>query len=256
MNRKIVKTNWDDMSQAYEDFTNDKDSYSLAIEWPSIKEIMPDIKGKKILDLGCGSGRFSFIFEEFSPKKILGVDLSSSMLAIAKLEAEKLNSDIEFQQNDIEDFLLSDEQFYDFIFSSTTFHYIRDLESLFKSISLSLSDNGTCIVSFIHPVYSAHYPLSNGNRFPTDEDWKIQYLDTSERSYVQPWIEYNHKIENFLSTSYHHTFSDYCNAILKSGLKIEEIREPLPPTEWKENFPNKYNGCMRKPTFMILKLSK
>ncbi|MBI9011603.1 MAG: class I SAM-dependent methyltransferase [Clostridiales bacterium] len=255
MNNKIVKINWDEMSQTYEDFTSDKDSYSFSIEWPTINEMMPNIKGQKVLDLGCGTGRFSFFFEEFSPRKILGVDISSGMLDIARREAKKINSTIEFQQKDIEGFLLSENQEYDFIFSSTTFHYIEDLEKLFKSISSILSNNGTCIISVIHPVYSAHYPLSDGDRLPTDEEWQIQYLDTSERSYVQPWIEYSDDVENFLSTSYHHTFSNYCTAVLRSGLKIEEIREPLPPIEWKEKFPNKYNACMRKPTFMILKLS-
>lgn len=59
-----------------------------------------------------------------------------------------------------------------------------------------------------------------------------------------------------LSSSYHYTFSDYVNAILKSGLKIQEIREPLPPQAWEATSFGRYDNYIETPTYMVLKLSK
>ena len=59
-----IEKNWDEMSKAYEYFTEDDDSYSDTIEWPCIQKMLPQLNNKRILDLGCGTGRFSFLFEK------------------------------------------------------------------------------------------------------------------------------------------------------------------------------------------------
>ena len=146
--------------------------------------------------------------------------------------------------------------FFDFIFSSTTLHYIENLDQVFKNIYLLLKAGGKSIISTMHPVYTAQYPIDQMGKFPKDEDWIVKYLYKDVRSYVQPWIEYNDEVENYLSTSYHHTFGDYINAIISSGLMIESIEEPKPPIEWKEKFYKRYASYMEIPTFLIFSLMK
>ncbi len=57
-------------------------------------------------------------------------------------------------------------------------------------------------------------------------------------------------------SSYHHTFSDYFNAIIKAGFHILQVEEPAPPLEWKERFYNRYDSFIQTPSFLILKLVK
>lgn len=57
--RNEIERNWDEMAKTYEEFTEEEDSYSYTIEWPCIKEMLPGLNGKTVLDLGCGTGRFS-----------------------------------------------------------------------------------------------------------------------------------------------------------------------------------------------------
>lgn len=59
---------------------------------------------------------------------------------------------------------------------------------------------------------------------------------------------------NRLSTSFHYTFADYVNAIVKSGLSIQEVQEPLPPETWKQTCPERYESFAETPTYLILKL--
>ena len=253
---KSIKEDWNNTAAAYEIFNNATDSYSYNIEWPCIKELLPELKGKSVLDLGCGTGIFSFLFEPFGPEKIVGIDLSEEMLKIAEQKKKEKQSKVTFLSGDAKNAACYVKEPFDFIYSSTTTHYIDDLEMLFLNISKCLKPDGTCILSIIHPVYSAMYPIAHGDDFPTDDEWEVRYLDKSKRAYIQPWIEYIDDFENELSTSYHYSFGDYVNAIIKSGLQIKEIREPMPPEEWKENNFDRYDGFVETPTYMILKLTK
>lgn len=119
-----------------------------------------------------------------------------------------------------------------------------------------LNNGGTAVFSVIHPVYSAQYPIKNGDNFPSDDEWVVKYLDKGDRSYIQPWIEYNDDIDNYLTMSYHHTLNDYVKAIISSGFIIEAMEEPYPPEKWKETQPGRYDGYIETPTYMIIKIKK
>ena len=199
-----TELNWNRMAEAYEEFTSGEQSYSYAIEWPCIKELLPALAGKKILDLGCGTGRFTFWLESEKPAKILGVDLSDNMLQLARKKAATGNSSAKFIKADASSAFTDDR--FDFIFSSTLTHYLPDLNAFFLNVSRMLLPQGQCIFSVMNPVYTAQYPIKRGDAIPDDCDWAVRYLDKRERGYIQPWIEYNDAIDNFLS------FSAICGA--------------------------------------------
>lgn len=251
-----IEKDWNMMAQAYEEFNNASDSYSYNIEWPAIQKMLPDLAGKKILDIGCGTGIFTFLFDKYNPSKLVGLDISESMLSIARKKAMESGSEAAFIQGDATYTSQYVDGKFDFIFSSTTSHYIEDLDTFFENLEQSLNDGGTIILSMIHPVYSAMYPIEHGETFPEEEEWQVRYLDKSKRAYIQPWIEYNDNYENYLSKSYHHLFGDYVNSIIKAGLKITQVEEPLPPASWKSECMGRYEGYMETPVYMLLKLTK
>lgn len=256
INLNTVKSEWNSMASAYELFNNSPDSYSYTIEWPCIQDFLPNLRGKSILDFGCGTGIFTFLLEKYYPSKIIGLDLSEEMLKIALAKKEAKKSSAQFILGDASKLTTLFDETFDFVFSSTTTHYIQNLNELLENINRVLKNDGTCILSIIHPVYSAQYPIEHENTVPTDDEWVVRYLDQRKRAYIQPWLEYNDSFENQLSRSYHHTMSDYINSILKSGLKIQEIKEPMPPEVWKTTAYGRYNNYIETPTYMVLKLSK
>lgn len=251
-----IKIDWNSMAEAYELFNNSEDSYSFNIEWPCIKKLLPELSGKTAVDLGCGTGIFTFLLEGYAPEKIVGIDLSEEMLKIAKKKADNTESKASFIAYDASKCADVIDSPVDFIFSSTMSHYIMNIKELFKNVAESLKTGGECIFSIIHPLYSAMYPVEHGNTFPSDDEWTIRYLDKSTRAYIQPWLEYNDDYENHLSKSYHHTFGDYINAIIESGLIIEKICEPMPPEAWKTTQPDRYDGFIETPVYMIIKMKK
>lgn len=201
-------------------------------------------------------GIFTFFLEQDGPSTITGIDLSEGMLQIAKDKAKENGSRARFVSYDAARCADVIEKPVDLIFSSTTSHYIEDLDQLFSNVARSLKEGGESVFSVIHPIYSAMYPIEHGDAFPEDEDWTVRYLDRSMRAYVQPWIEYNEAFEDHLSKSYHHTFADYINAMIGAGLMIEQICEPMAPEKWKVSEPDRYEGFIETPVYMIVKMRK
>ena len=48
-----------------------------------------DVAGKAVLDIGCGSGVYSVDFARRGARRVVGVDFSGAMLALARAEAER-----------------------------------------------------------------------------------------------------------------------------------------------------------------------
>lgn len=54
------------------------------IEKPMMLSMLPNIEGKRILLLGCGTAEESEMLSKYNPKKITGIDISEKSIAIAK----------------------------------------------------------------------------------------------------------------------------------------------------------------------------
>ncbi len=61
-----------------------------------------DIRGRKILDVGCGSGRYSIELAKAGALEVVGIDFSEKMLGVAETIAEKS------RVNDVCHFVLGD----------------------------------------------------------------------------------------------------------------------------------------------------
>lgn len=62
-----------------------------------------DIFGKKVVDLGCGTGIFSFGAKIANAEEVIGIDLDENCIKIAKKYAEENNQIITFIAKDVKD---------------------------------------------------------------------------------------------------------------------------------------------------------
>jgi len=62
-----------------------------------------DIQDKKVVDLGCGTGIFSFGAKLANAKEVVGIDIDEQAIKIAKNYAEKTNESIQFITQDVKD---------------------------------------------------------------------------------------------------------------------------------------------------------
>ena len=108
----------DDVKKAYNSIASEFDQ-TRKVQWLEFEDFLEYVKkGQKILDLGCGNGRF---YELLRPKNVdyLGVDNSSGLIEKARTN----HPSAEFKLGDMVDLKLSDSKF-DIIFSIASFHHV------------------------------------------------------------------------------------------------------------------------------------
>lgn len=116
--------------------------------WNNVTPLIKGIENPVFLDIGCGPGLLlRDLYQRFSPKKVIGVDLSRDMLKMAEeilnepLKAGKAQLILQHMQ---ENPTLPGNV--DAIFSSRVLRSFEDQFTIFKSMHRSLKSGGFLIV--------------------------------------------------------------------------------------------------------------
>jgi cyclopropane fatty-acyl-phospholipid synthase-like methyltransferase len=85
-----------------------------------------DVSGKRILDIGCGSGRYAIEFAQRGASEVVGVDFAADMLRLAEELASraKVGDRVRFVQADFDQY--SDERGFDIAIAIGLFDYVGD----------------------------------------------------------------------------------------------------------------------------------
>ena len=108
-------------------------------EWKTLRPMLPDFTGKRVLDLGCGYGWHAFYAAENGAEKVLGIDLSEKMLAVAREKNTFPN--VRFARGAMEDVRFPDGSF-DAVLSSLALHYVKDYAELVSRVYRWLAPGG------------------------------------------------------------------------------------------------------------------
>lgn len=109
----------DTFFNGYHKLRENIDSANNLEERPAIFSILPDVKGKNIIDLGCGYGENCKTFSEMGADLVVGIDISHKMLDIAKKENSANN--IEYSNLPMEG-IKSIAKKFDIVVSSLAMH--------------------------------------------------------------------------------------------------------------------------------------
>ena len=247
-----IRNTWDEMACGYSRFISDEFSYVKMVEMPAIMDMLGDMRGKLVLDLGCGSGEYALALAR-KGAKVTGLDISGKCLELVREKAGKDNTEIELVQGSVSKAGFLKGRQYDMIFSSTTMHYVKDIAGVFEQAWGLLKPNGTFLLSVVHPFYTATYPLADYKNVDKYATFGLRYFNHKVRKYVPPWAKFctvNHCI------CYHHTMEDYFNALNGAGFTIESLVEPEPLEMLKEKRPRRYYEMMNTPVFIVFKCAK
>lgn len=190
-----------------------------APEWPALRELLPALTGKKVVDLGCGYGWFSRWAAEHGAESVLGLDVSEKMLARAIAGSE--DPRIRYELCNLETLQLAEASI-DLAYSSLAFHYIKDLRSLLSTVHTALVRGGRLVFSIEHPIFMA--PRQPG--FIEDKQGRRSWpLDSYQLE--------GPRVTNWLSdgvVKQHRTLGTLLNLLISIGFTLDHIDE-WGPTE-------------------------
>jgi 2-polyprenyl-3-methyl-5-hydroxy-6-metoxy-1,4-benzoquinol methylase len=248
-----IRKTWNACGEAFHRFTTATDSYSENIERPIIERLAGDVTGLRILDLACGSGVYSIWFAGRGAK-VVGLDLSEKMIALAKDSAAKNKLDAEFKVADMTQPISFEAQSFDLVFTATALHYVENLSTTMREVARVLKPAGHLIASVLHPMGTARFPLANWEELPDPSTWEPQYFGSARRSIETPWAAYANVAEDGQRISCnHHTIEAYWSAITGAGLKVTDLAEPYPPEDFASRNLPRYEEAMRVPIYLIFK---
>jgi 2-polyprenyl-3-methyl-5-hydroxy-6-metoxy-1,4-benzoquinol methylase len=131
--------------------------------WSIAKELTGDLKGKNVLDAGCGDGWYTAKIKEAGAEVVQGIDYSEKAIEFAKI----IVSGATFKNESITSIQVEDNYF-DVIFSFQVLEHIPpgNLDEAIKEISRTLSQDG----QFIFSVPSKKRPMSTAHYQHFDEE--------------------------------------------------------------------------------------
>lgn len=232
--------------EGYKKIRDNEFNANNLFEIPALFSMMPDLNGKKVLDLGCGFGEHCMRLIHDGADQVIGIDISEKMLEIAR--KENSDSKISYINMPMEDIAQLNEQF-DIVISSLAFHYVEDFSGVVKNIYKMLCKDGLFIFSQENPLCTCH---SGANRWTRDENGNKLYLNLANYG-----VEGERESEWFVNNvkKYHRTFSTIVNTLIEAGFMIEKMIEPLPTDQLLEEYPE-YKDLFHKPDFLLIKAKK
>lgn len=234
--------------EKYQEMREQDINANVLIENPIIKKMMPNLKNKKILDLGCGDGNMSEYFIKKGAKKVVGIDVSTNMIEEAKKNNKYDN--VEYYLMKMENISKITEKF-DLVYSSLAFHYVKDYNKLLKNIYSLLKTNGILLYSQESPLNTSiiidkskmsNKILLNNKTYALISD----YGNESERNIL--W-------NDIVVTKYHRTYCTIVNSLQRNKFKILDMKDSYETKEAKQ-ICDKYKNQLDKPYFTFIKAKK
>jgi SAM-dependent methyltransferase len=189
--------------------------------------LLGTVSGKRVLDLGCGSGQALLAFAKQGAHAI-GLDPSSELLAAAKRSSEREQVRVELHQGDLADLAFMRADSVDLVFSAWAFGGVSDLNRVFRQVHRVLKQGCPLVFSIPHPLYDIiddedpEQPLlirrSYFDRSPVDELGETPFGD------------------------YHHTVADLFMGLTRNNFRVDVLLEPETASDgtlsphWREAF--------------------
>lgn len=247
LNTEILNINKKSWEEAAERFYGRNPLPEYGPLAPTEEEInlFGDVKGLKVLDIGCGSGHSLIYMEKRQAAELWGVDLSTEQIHAARMLLKNSRSPVTLFEAPMEKNIGLPKGYFDIVYSIFALGWTTDLERTLANIHSYLKPGGIFIFSWEHPLYSRVRNVQ-GNLLvnkPYHEEGPYDH-----EGWTTPAIMQQFRV------------STYINTLIKHGFKIEQVVEDVCLTEKDlERHTNRwysYEKALALPTTLIIKVSK
>ncbi len=189
-----------------------------------LEALIGAVDGQRICDLACGQGRVARYLAA-KGARVVGVDISAKLLAIARRHEEATPQRIAYVHADVQHLASAAfeplEPYYPFdgVVCSMALMDIPDLTATAHSVAHLLRPGGWFAFSILHPC------------FHTSESGEIQTPNGAARTVSRYFVEGHWRSDTRPGPpgkvgAYHRTLSTYVNTLNDAGLQIERLSEP------------------------------
>ena len=180
-----------------------------ALEGPIVRAWFGPIRGKRVLDIGCGTGRHTEALLDAGAGRVVALDPTPEMIARAR--AKLIGQAVDWVRHALPHPLPFADGTFDLAVLGLVVEHLADLAAALTEVARVLTPRGRCIVSTLHP-----------DRTGAGQRARFIDPDTGARRHIK---------------TYHRTILEYLDAARAAGLELDEERTLPVPLELAEKLP-------------------
>ena len=219
--KKLPKAEWDTVAEWWDAEAGDAGAWHQQNDIdPVILKTLGDVKGKKVIEIGCGNGYFSRLLAKRGAR-VTAVDLSARLLAFAIKREGTKPLGIKYLARDAADLRGIKNRYFDVAIANMSLMDIADVEDTIKETSRVLKKGGRFIFSITHPVFCDFR-----------QQWVIirengkKYFARAIGRYLSSTIE-KHTLwaSGVKATQYHRSVEAYFSFLRSADFLISDFKE-------------------------------
>lgn len=226
---------YEEMAEYYFKYVDTK-PFNAYYERPATLSLLPDVKGKRVLDAGCAAGWYTqWLLDKGA--NVTAVDFSPNMIEMTKKRVGSKAEVIRADLNEPLDFIQDESM--DIVLSSLALHYLMDWNPVMREFNRILKKEGEF-------VFSVHHPFMDFTVFKRENYFMTELLDD----------EWDTHIGKVKVQFYRRPLSKIIAAVIEAGFVMERLLEPMPIEQFKIEQPEVYDRLTKNPQFLFLKARK
>ncbi|QYZ78875.1 class I SAM-dependent methyltransferase [Methanofollis formosanus] len=213
-------------------------TFHASIYLPVVDVMLGDVRNKKILDAGCGNGKYAKKLAS-AGATVIGIDGSPEMIRLAcRDNAHPL---VMYAVTDLTRPLPVRSRSMDIVVANMVLMDLPEIETCTGEFSRILRDGGMFVFSITHPAFFCSDWVGDESG-PRPYKMVRDYLHQKTES-LDFWGETFH---------YHRPLSDYFRVLERNGLTVISLEEPVPHIGADETDP-RILCHLRVPSFLVAK---
>ena len=228
-----VTQHWDDNADVWtEHVRKGWDTFREHLNNPAFLKLVGNLKGKNVLDAGCGEGYNTRIFARMGAM-MTGIDISPRLIEHARTAEQKEPLGIKYELASFANMSIFGDETFDTVVSTMALMDSPDYEKAITEIYRVLRKNGDFFFSISHPCF-----MTEGFGW-VNEDREHKPLLTvagyfSKKHWVEHWQfsnvpeELKKDVPQFAIPRFPRTLTEYINPLAEAGFILKKINEPRP----------------------------
>lgn len=174
--------------------------------------VLGDVRGKDVLELGCGAGESLVWVKQKGARRAVGLDLSGKRIEQARAHASKVGVEVEWIVGTARDLGGLADASFDVVFSSYAFGFVPDLPGCFRECARVLRPGGLFAWSWGSPFWQIAELDGREVRIAVSYHDRKTHRGSVDAS--GPWVEFRH------------TYGDAVRWMRDAGFEVVDIFEP------------------------------
>jgi len=205
---------------------DDEENPLVAMEEPLVAELLGDVRGIAVADLGCGTGRHTVRLAA-DGAVVTALDFSEAMLDRARSKPGAVG--VTFHVHDLAHPLPIADSSFDRIVCGLVVDHVADLQGFFAEMRRVCKPGGWAVVSTMHPAMMLR-------------GVQARFTDPDTGRETRP-------------TSFRHQLSDYMLAAFRAGFHIDHLSEHAVTDSLAARVP-RAQKYLAWPLLFLMRLSK